>query len=111
MDAALGYFRKLPNKAVITGAHRADIQLAAMETSTKCIVLTGGLSTNDVVVGRAQMKGIPIVSVSDDTFTTIDKIESAMGKTRIREKGKIARAKEIIDLEFDVKRLLKSLKI
>ncbi len=111
VDSALSYFRRTPNKAVITGAHRSDIQLAAMETSTRCIIVTGGLSTNDVVIGKAQMKGVPIISVSDDTFTTIDKIEATLGKTRIREKAKIDRARELLDLEFDLKRLLKSVKI
>jgi len=107
VDSALSYFSRIPNKAVITGAHRSDIQLAAMETSTKCIILTGGLYTNDVVIGRAQSKGIPIISVAEDTFTAIDRIEATMGKARIREKGKIARAKELIETEFDMKGFLK----
>jgi BioD-like phosphotransacetylase family protein len=110
VDSALSYFRKIPNKAVITGAHRSDIQLAAMETSTKCIILTGGYQINDVVITRAQAKGIPIISVLDDTFTTIDKIEASMGRTSIREPRKVERAKELIDKEFDIKRFLKSLK-
>ncbi len=110
VDSALSYFRKIPNKAVITGAHRSDIQLAAMETSTKCIILTGGYQINDVVITKAQAKGIPIISVLDDTFTTIDKIEASMGKTSIRERRKVERAKELIDNEFDIKRFLKSLK-
>lgn len=110
VDSALSYFRRIPNKAVITGAHRSDIQLAAMETSTKCIILTGGLYTNDVVIGKAQSKGIPIISVTEDTFTTVNRIETIMGKTRLRGKGKIARAKELIDTEFDIKRFLKALK-
>ena len=111
VDSALNYFRRIPNKAVITGAHRSDIQLAAMETSTKCIVLTGGLQTNDVVIGKAQSKGVPIISVVGDTFTTIDRIESVMGKTSIREKRKIDRVKELIDIEFDMKRFLKSVQM
>ncbi len=110
VDSALTYFRRLQNKAVITGAHRSDIQLAAMETSTRCIILTGGLTSNDVVIGKAQAKGIPIISVADDTFTTIDKIEVRMGKTSIREKSKVDRVKELMDIEFDMKRFLKSFK-
>ncbi|MBI3592941.1 MAG: cobyrinic acid a,c-diamide synthase, partial [Nitrospirae bacterium] len=106
--SALNYFRKTPNKAVITGAHRSDIQLVAMETSTKCIILTGGLYTNDVVMGKAQSKNIPIISVALDTFTTIDRIEQVIGKTKIREKGKINRTKEIIGAEFDLERFLKN---
>ncbi len=109
VDSALNYFRRIPNKAVITGAHRSDIQLAAMETSTRCIILTGGLQTNDVVIGKAQSKDIPLISVQDDTFTTIDRIEVSMGKTSIREKRKVSRARELIDLEFDIRRFLKGL--
>lgn len=108
VDSALRYFRRTPNKAVITGAHRSDIQLAAMETSTKCIILTGGLHTNEVVLGKAQSLGIPIISVKDDTFTTIEKIDSVSGKTRIREKGKIDRAKELISAGFDMEGFLKA---
>lgn len=110
VDSALSYFRRTPNKAVITGAHRADIQLAAMETSTRCIILTGGMQTNDVVLGKAQAKGVPIISVPDDTYTTIDRIEGGMGKASIREKGKVGRAREIIEMDFDINRFLKSLK-
>ncbi|MBI5213815.1 MAG: phosphotransacetylase family protein [Nitrospirae bacterium] len=110
VDSALSYFRRIPNKAVITGAHRSDIQLAAMETSTKCIILTGGLHTNDVVIGKAEAKGIPIISIADDTFTAIDRIESVIGKTRIRDRGKIDRTKEIIEAKFDMERFLKALK-
>jgi BioD-like phosphotransacetylase family protein len=110
VDSALAYFRRMQNKAVITGAHRSDIQLAAMETSTRCIILTGGLGANDVVVGKAQAKGIPIISVEDDTFTAIDKIEVRMGKTSIREKRKVERVKELMDVEFDMERFLKSVK-
>ncbi|MDH4162308.1 MAG: DRTGG domain-containing protein [Nitrospirota bacterium] len=109
VDSALTYFRKTPNKAVITGAHRSDIQLAAMETSTRCIIITGGLQTNDVVLGKAKATGTPILSVPDDTFSTIDKIEMRVGKTTIREPRKVERAKQIMDVEFDMFGFLKKL--
>lgn len=109
VDSALTYFRKTPNKAVITGAHRSDIQLAAMETSTKCIIITGGLQTNEVVLGKAKATGTPILSVPDDTFSTIDKIELRAGKTSIREKKKVDRAEQILTAEFDMFNFLKRL--
>jgi BioD-like phosphotransacetylase family protein len=108
MDACLAYFRRLQNKA----KHRStppDIQ-PRLETSTRCIILTGGFTSNDVVIGKAEAKGIPIISVVDDTFTAIDKIEVRMGKTSIREKRKVDRVKELMDIEFDLQRFLKSLK-
>jgi BioD-like phosphotransacetylase family protein len=109
VDSALNYFRRTPNKAVITGAHRSDIQLAALETSTKCIILTGGFQTNEVVLGKARARGIPILSVPSDTFSAIDKIEFRMGKTSIREKRKVERAKELISSGFDMFGFLKKL--
>ena len=110
VDSALKYFRRTPNKAVITGAHRSDIQLAALETSTKCIILTGGMYTNDVILGKAKRKGVPILSVHDDTYTTVEKIESVLGKIRIREQKKVFKTKELVAKEFDLKRLLQELK-
>ncbi len=109
VDSALNYFRRTPNKAVITGAHRSDIQLAALETSTKCIILTGGFQSNEVVLGKARSRGVPILSVPDDTFSAINKIELRMGKTSIREKKKMARAQELISAGFDMYGFLKKL--
>ncbi len=101
VDSALKYFRRIPNKAVITGAHRSDIQLAAMETSTKVIILTGGTSANDVVIAKAISKGIPLVSVEQDTYTTVDRIEFMLGKVRIKEPRKIERLREMFEGSFD----------
>ncbi|MGO9377728.1 MAG: phosphotransacetylase family protein [Dissulfurispiraceae bacterium] len=111
VDSALSYFRRTPNKAVITGAHRTDIQLVAMETSTKCIILTGGLHTSDVVIAKAQSKGVPIISAETDTFTTVDRIERIMGHTMIREKGKVDRAKEVVSSDFDLDKFLKCVSV
>lgn len=111
VDSAIKYFRRTPNKAVITGANRSDIQLAALETSTKCIVLTGGMYTNDVIIGKAKMCGVPIISVHDDTFTTVEKIESILGKIRIREQKKVLKTKEIVEKEFDLPGLLEGLNL
>ncbi len=111
VDSALKYFRRTPNKAVITGAHRADIQIAALETSTKCIILTGGPYTNDVIIGKAKMTGTPVISVHYDTYSTVEKIESVLGKIRIREQKKVTKTKEIVDKEFDFTRLLNELRL
>ena len=109
VDSALNYFRRTPNKAVITGAHRTDIQLAALETSTKCIILTGGFRTNEVVLDKARVRGVPILTVTDDTFSAINKIELRMGRSSIREKRKVERAKELISAGFDMFGFLKKL--
>jgi BioD-like phosphotransacetylase family protein len=106
VEAALGYFRKLPNKAVITGGHRPDIILAALETSTKCLILTGDQIPNELLVARAREVGVPMITVPYDTLTTVEKLEAVLGRIRIREEKKVRRARELVASRLDVKKLL-----
>jgi len=109
VDAALGYFRKLPNKAVITGGHRADIQLAALETSTKCLVLTGDQMPNEIIISRAREVGVPMISVHFDTLTTVEKLEAVLGRIRIREEQKVQRARELLRDRLNYRRIVEKL--
>ena len=59
-DAALSRFRRSSNKAVITGGDRTDIQLAALETSTTCLILTGNLRPSPLVIKQAEEFGIAV---------------------------------------------------
>jgi BioD-like phosphotransacetylase family protein len=101
VESALKYFRKTPNKAVITGGHRSDIQLAALETSTKCIVLTGDLLPNSLIVAKARASGVPLIAVRQDTLAAVERLESVLGKVRIREGSKVERALELMRTHFD----------
>jgi len=105
VESALHHFRQLPNKAVITGGDRSDIQLAALETSTKCLVLTGNLHPNSLIIAKAQESGVPIILVAEDTLTTVEKIESTLSRMRLREEEKIQRAREIFEKNINFKRL------
>jgi len=91
VEHALRVFRGVPRKAVVTGGHRADIQLAALETDTVCLVLTGGVSPNEIILARAREKGVAILTVPEDTMTTVDRFEHLLGRLRIREPEKIRR--------------------
>ena len=101
VDSALKYFRKTPNKAVITGGHRSDIQIAALETSTKCLILTGDQNPSETVIGKAMMARVPILVVREDTLTTVEKMESLVGKVHFRGEKKIERAKELLASHFN----------
>ena len=105
VEGALSYFSRQPNKAVITGGHRSDILMAALETSTRCLVLTGGQVPNDLIVSRAVERGIPILVVPYDTLTTVEKLEGVLGRIRIREERKVARARQLIDAHLDYEAL------
>ena len=73
--AALSFFRKGTNQCVITGGDRADIALAAMETSTNLIIFTGNIAPSINVMNKAEEKGIPLVLSASDTFTVSEKVK------------------------------------
>jgi len=103
-EHALRYFRKIANKAVITGGDRADIQLAALETPTKCLILTGNLSPDSLVLCKAKDLGISVLLVPYDTFTTVELIEEITKKIPFHGDRKIKRVKELFKLNFDFKK-------
>jgi len=106
-EQAIKFFRMKTNKAVITGGDRADIQLAALETDTKCLILTGNFQPSSVILGRAEEIGIPIILVKYDTITTVEKLNIIIGHTRFHEFKKIDKiiqiTKEFIDIESLIK--------
>jgi hypothetical protein len=88
-------FRKRQNKAVITGGDRVDLQVAALETSTRILILTGGISPHPMITAKAEELGVPVIVVSEDTMGAVGKIEELMGRPRMREQEKVDRALEL----------------
>jgi BioD-like phosphotransacetylase family protein len=109
VDSALTYFRRKPNKAVITGGDRPDIQLAALETSTKCLILTGNLRPSPIILGRAEEVGVPMILVRQDTLSAVEVIERFFGKTRFHLEKKVERFEEMLEDRFDLERLYQAL--
>ena len=56
-NSALRYFNQAHNMVVVTGGDRFDIQMAALESSTQCLVLTGRLSPrSDLLKSRTRFR-------------------------------------------------------
>ena len=109
VDSALTYFRRKLNKAVITGGDRPDIQLAALETSTKCLILTGNVRPNPLIVSRAEDAGVAIMLVKHDTMTAVQIAEQTFGKTRFHQEKKIERFQRMLAEYMDFEQLYKAL--
>jgi len=103
-SAALRIFQRIPNKAVITGGDRADIQLAALQTSTRCLVLTGDLYPNERILTQAEDLGVPVILVAKDTGTTAEICERLHGHLSLHSERKISRARKLVDecIDWDV---------
>lgn len=104
-EAALSHFRKITHKAVVTGGDRSDIQRAALETSTRALVLTGGIYPTNIILSTALERKVPVLLVNEDTLTTIERIEGMLGHLRIRQPRKIERAEMLVREHVDLDRL------
>ena len=109
VDSGLDYFGRKDNKAVVVSGERPDMQLAALQTSTKCLVLSGGLSPSYPVVKGANEKGIPIILTGDDTAATVANVEQALGQTKFNQEEKLPRLAGIMEQSFDFPALYRGL--
>ncbi|MEO1146907.1 MAG: phosphotransacetylase family protein [Cyanobacteria bacterium J06638_22] len=109
VNSALKYFRKAHNMAVVTGGDRTDLQLAALETSTHCLILTGHIPPQKTILSRAEELEIPILAVDLDTISTVEIIEQAFGKVRLQEPVKAENMCQLVAETLDSDRLLQKL--
>ncbi|NEP63444.1 MAG: phosphotransacetylase family protein [Symploca sp. SIO2G7] len=109
VNSALEYLRKGINMAVVTGGDRTDIQMAALETSTQCLILTGHLPPQPFILNRAEEVEIPILSVDLDTLTTVEIIDDTFGHARLHEPIKVQCIQQLMAEHFDFERLITQL--
>jgi BioD-like phosphotransacetylase family protein len=108
-DSGVAYFNRKENKAVVIRGDRADMQLAALETSTKCLILTNNLKPLPAVVSQAQDKHVPIIMVKQDTSAAIAGIEEALIKASFRNPRKLETFGNVLDRYFDFEALYSEL--
>ncbi|KJS12370.1 MAG: DRTGG domain protein [Peptococcaceae bacterium BRH_c8a] len=109
MDSALTYLRRSANKAVVLGGDRADLALAALETHTSVLILTGGLYPDVKVLSRAGEKGVPVLLTHQDTYTVIEMLGQVSRHIKPTDKVGISIAMDNINRYCDWQYLLKAL--
>ena len=92
--------------AVVTGADRTDIQLAALEASTQCLILTGIGDPLTQLIHRAEELEVPILKVDMDTLSCVEVIEQAFGHVRLHESIKASYAIKLVQDNVNIKRIL-----
>ena len=97
--------------AVVTGADRTDIQLAALEASTQCLILTGVGEPLPQLLSRAEELEVPVLKVEHDTLTTVETIEAAFGHVNLHEAVKAGFAIRLVEEHCSFGRLLERLRL
>jgi BioD-like phosphotransacetylase family protein len=110
-EAALARFRRQQHKVVITGGDRTDIQLAALETSTVGLILTGNLRPSPMVLQQAEALDVPVLLVKENTIETVESIERTFGKTRLGQTEKLDTFVQLVQDRVDLGPVHKALGI
>jgi hypothetical protein len=95
------YFGQRANKAVVLKSERPDLQMAALQTSTACLVLAGKSAPIPAVLARATDTKVPVITVADNVPTVVNRLEMALGKARLNA-AKVARAGELLSKRIDL---------
>ena len=101
-DSAVSYLSTRDNMAAVTRGDHADIQMAALNTSARCLVLTGGIDPEPAVMGRALSLETPIVLVEKDTVSTIEALESVLDRSRFGHMKKLERVASLLEDSLDL---------
>jgi hypothetical protein len=106
-EQALSYFRRTRDAAVVTGGDRSDIHTAALEApGVVCLVLTGGHRPPGAVLGRAEEKGVPVLLVTADTLTAIDRAEAVVRTGRTRDERTVSTMRDLLFDHVDLDAVL-----
>lgn len=111
LDPAPYYMGKKTNKAVITRGDRPDLILGALQTSTRCLVLTGNKTPTGRAQAEAQEKGVPMILVKHDTPSVMTAVEELLGQVRFRQPKKLDIMQKLLEQNLNLPTLFAGLGI
>ena len=97
LDWGETYFGRHENKAVIVRGDRPDIQMAALNTSTACLVLTGGHDMNQYIRLQADSQDVPVLVLESDTLTAAQAVQELSGRSSVHHVAKAQRFLELLE--------------
>ncbi|MFC1930033.1 DRTGG domain-containing protein [Chloroflexota bacterium] len=112
VDSGLEYFGRKANKAAVVRSDRPDMQMAALETSTRCLVISGAKESPIYNVRqKAENRGIPTIITENVTNAVIAGVEGCLGKARFKQEKKLPKLAGIIQQHLDLKEIDKGLSL
>lgn len=105
----LTHFKKRRNCAMITGGDRSDLHLVALEGKASCLVLTGNLYPNDIILTRAEVEGIPVILTRGDTWTVAKQMESLLKQLKFRDPFKVNHCIKLVASTLDTQEIRQQL--
>jgi hypothetical protein len=96
-DAAEPYFAERQRTCVVTRFDKTDIQLAALLTDLRCLVITGGGDPSPYLLDRVTQEDVAVLRTKGSTPESVRAIEGLYTLSRFDGEGKLQRAVELLD--------------
>ncbi len=104
IDSGLIYFGRKSRKAAILREERLDMQLAALETPTICLVLSGSHQPPvSNVLQKAASLGVPVITTDTAVPDIVASVENAIANTRLHQEKKLVKLADITKQNLDMK--------
>ena len=102
MDNGVAYFGLRENKAAIVRGDRPDIQMAALQTPTACMLLTQGIEPIEYIRYEAELEEVPVIVVQPDTLSTMASLNTVLDDGRLDHPAKLERFTELLREHVDL---------
>ena len=101
LDSGALYFGIRENKAAVVRGDRPDLQMAALQTPTACMVLTNGIEPIEYVMNEAELEEVPLILVEGSTLETMDTLGSITQTPQFDSPEKVRRLSDLLDEHVD----------
>lgn len=105
VDPGQPYYARRRNKAVITRADKTDLQLAALQTPTELLILTGGVPPSPYTIDRAAGEEVPLLLTRGNTRETVRRLEDIFSGARFSGELKLERMGALLEQHGDAELL------
>ena len=108
LDTGVYVFGRRERKAVIVRGDRPDLQMAALDTSTVCLLLTEGRLPVQYIVHHAALNQVPMLLVNRPTLETMDALHSIGERATVHSALKAHRFGELLSAHCDLAPLVQA---
>ena len=105
LDNGVEYFGISHTKAVLVRADRPDIQMAALQTPTRCLVLTGGHRPIQYIEHEAREEEVPVILVQQGTLEASRQLDTLFDEAAIHYPDKADAFADLLQSHADLEAL------
>jgi BioD-like phosphotransacetylase family protein len=108
VDNFMMHLNRKPGCAVIVGGDRSDLQLAALNSGSPCIILTGNIPPCELIRAKAEAAGVTLIVVREDTYSIARLMTRILRSKKIRDLNQIRLGMGLVESNLDLEAVLAS---